>query len=36
VRIDPRVSEAALTATRRMLDLGQNAAVFVGPPGVSQ
>lgn len=36
VRIDPRISETALDASKRMLDLDQNAAVFIGPAGVSQ
>jgi hypothetical protein len=35
VRIDPRLSERALTSTQEMLLLDQNAAVFVSAPGVS-
>jgi hypothetical protein len=36
VRIDDRISSAALGASKRLLDLDQNAAVFIGPSGVSQ
>ena len=36
VRIDGRISSAALMASKRLLDLDQNAAVFIGPSGVSQ
>jgi hypothetical protein len=36
VRIDGRISSAALEASKRLLDLDQNAAVFIGPSGVSQ
>ena len=36
VRIDPRLSDDALAISRAMLLLDQNAAVFIGPPGVSQ
>ena len=36
VRIDDRISSAALEASKRLLDLDQNAAVFIGPSGVSQ
>lgn len=36
VRIDSRISRAALEATKRLLALDQNAAVFIGPFGVSQ
>jgi hypothetical protein len=36
VRIDGRISSTALEASKRLLDLDQNAAVFIGPSGVSQ
>ena len=36
VRIDERISSVALAAALRMIELDQNAAVFIGPPGVSQ
>ena len=36
VRIDGRISAAALEASKRLLELDQNAAVFIGPAGVSQ
>lgn len=36
VRIDQRISDRALDTSKRMLDLDQNAAVFIGPAGVSQ
>jgi len=36
VRIDSRISDAALEASSLLLSLDQNAAVFIGPAGVSQ
>ena len=36
VRIDGRISDRALDRAERLLELDQNAAVFIGPAGVSQ